>query len=91
MSIEEVWKEREEAVGAMKAYLTDMPSKGYSESWTYHNEILFCYPATVAFVHGPQGSGKTRLLQTVLKEFDRYTILLYLLSSQSLTICVESR
>lgn len=53
----EVWRERREAVDAMKAYLTDMPS-------------------TITFIHGPQGSGKTRMLQTVLKEFDRKSLVI---------------
>ncbi|KAH8102922.1 RNA12 protein-domain-containing protein [Cristinia sonorae] len=49
---EEVWKERQDAAGALERYLSDLPS-------------------TVTFVHGPQGSGKTRLLNQVLKDTKR--------------------
>ncbi|KAG6879038.1 hypothetical protein C0992_005663 [Termitomyces sp. T32_za158] len=49
------WKERKEAVGAIKSYLSD-------------------FPTTVEFIHGPQGSGKTRLLETVLENSGRHTI-----------------
>ncbi|KAG6820790.1 hypothetical protein H0H93_011555 [Arthromyces matolae] len=46
------WREREEAVNSIKAYLSDFPS-------------------TLQFIHGPQGSGKTRLLEAVLKDSGR--------------------
>ncbi|KAH7889953.1 RNA12 protein-domain-containing protein [Phlebopus sp. FC_14] len=33
-------------------------------------------PTTVAFVHGPQGSGKSRMLSTVLRDFGRKAIVI---------------
>ncbi|KAF7292929.1 hypothetical protein MIND_01192000 [Mycena indigotica] len=49
---EDVWKEREEAKKATRAYIAD-------------------WPTTVAFVHGPQGSGKSSLMNAVLSENKR--------------------
>ncbi|TRM59397.1 RNA12 protein-domain-containing protein [Schizophyllum amplum] len=37
---------------------------------TYLND----FPNTIAFVHGPQGSGKTRMVRAVLEPFDRPTL-----------------
>ena len=33
-----------------------------------------CLSASVAFIHGPQGSGKTRLLASVLKDSNRFAL-----------------
>ncbi|KAF8078176.1 RNA12 protein-domain-containing protein [Lyophyllum atratum] len=63
---EEVWKERDDAVGSLKSYLSDLPT-------------------TVAFVHGPQGSGKTRMLEAVLKESGRSAMIIDCRSLQSTT------
>ncbi|RDB21358.1 Mitochondrial escape protein 2 [Hypsizygus marmoreus] len=54
---EEVWRERDEAVSALKSYLTELPT-------------------TVALIHGPQGSGKTRMLESVLKESGRKALVI---------------
>ncbi|KAH9952207.1 RNA12 protein-domain-containing protein [Amylocystis lapponica] len=55
--IEEVWKERRDAEGALERYLTDKPS-------------------TVAFVHGPQGSGKSAMIAASLKDTGRKAIVI---------------
>ncbi|KAJ7184170.1 RNA12 protein-domain-containing protein [Mycena filopes] len=34
------------------------------------------WPSTIAFVHGPQGSGKTHLLEGILKDTDRSTLII---------------
>ncbi|EIW85363.1 hypothetical protein CONPUDRAFT_135128 [Coniophora puteana RWD-64-598 SS2] len=52
-----VWKERKEAEGLLKSYLSDLPT-------------------TVAFVHGPQGSGKTSMLTNVIGDVDRKTLII---------------
>ncbi|KAH0584119.1 hypothetical protein H2248_009688 [Termitomyces sp. 'cryptogamus'] len=52
-----VWRERKEAVSAIKTYLSD-------------------FPTTIEFIHGPQGSGKTRLLETVLKDSGRKAMII---------------
>ncbi|KAK7023862.1 mitochondrial escape protein 2 [Favolaschia claudopus] len=52
---EDVWKERQQAEAALRAYIADWPS-------------------TVAFLHGPQGSAKTGLVQTVLKDSGRRSL-----------------
>lgn len=35
------------------------------------NMLRVLIPDTVAFVHGPQGSGKSRMLNDLLKDTDR--------------------
>ncbi|KAJ6547159.1 RNA12 protein-domain-containing protein [Mycena capillaripes] len=43
------------------------------------------WPNTIAFVHGPQGSGKTRLLETVLKDAGRKALTIDCRSLQNAT------
>ncbi|KAG6910918.1 hypothetical protein DXG01_006601 [Tephrocybe rancida] len=62
--VEHVWRERKEAVGAVKFYLSD-------------------FPTTVEFIHGPQGSGKTRMLEAVLKDSGRKALVIDCRSLQS--------
>lgn len=69
-----VWKERKEAESALRSYLNDLPSKccprpGFQIPTRL---IIIIALATVTFIHGPAGSGKTRLLKAVLKETDRW-------------------
>ncbi|KAG6854990.1 hypothetical protein C0991_009813 [Blastosporella zonata] len=52
-----VWRERGEAVGAIKLYLSE-------------------FPTTVQFIHGPQGSGKTRMLEAVLEGSGRKAMII---------------
>lgn len=52
-----VWKERQEAEGSLKRYLSDIPS-------------------TIAFIHGPQGSGKSALLTALMNENHRKHIII---------------
>lgn len=69
--VEEIWRERDEAVDAIKAYFTDLPGKK-QKLHTYKFQLLIYNIASVAFIHGPQGSGKTRMLEAVLKDSGRY-------------------
>lgn len=56
----------------MKNYLSDLPSLSLPvKSDFVQLIIIYALSATVAFVHGPQGSGKTRMLKTVLQETER--------------------
>lgn len=67
---EEVWKERRDAESSVRTYITDMPctlrkaAEGFP-TLTPH------VTATIAFIHGPQGSGKTTMLNDVLKDSNR--------------------
>ena len=48
--------------------------EGWKERTEAHDALrayLTDLPVTITFVHGPQGSGKSRMLQTVLDEVDR--------------------
>jgi len=68
------WKERKDAEAAINAYLAESPSVFLlMASITNPLLILPLKIATITFVHGPQGSGKTAMLDTVLKQSDRYS------------------
>ncbi|KAI5900140.1 uncharacterized protein SCHCODRAFT_02607113 [Schizophyllum commune H4-8] len=44
------------------------------EAFTAIRAYLNDFPSTVAFIHGPQGSGKTRMARAVLEPLDRPTL-----------------
>ena len=60
----EMWQERNDAENAVRVYLSDLPSKRIS-----FRKKLFSDGKldTVTFLHGPAGSGKTEMLQSILK------------------------
>ncbi|KAG6811871.1 hypothetical protein H0H92_005447 [Tricholoma furcatifolium] len=57
LSTGNIWKERNDAIGAIKSYLSDLPS-------------------TIEFIHGPQGSGKTIMLEAILRESNRTAMII---------------
>ncbi|KAI0797741.1 exonuclease [Abortiporus biennis] len=55
--VEGVWKERQDAEGALARYLSDLPT-------------------TVAFIHGPQGSGKRRMISAAIETRKRKALVI---------------
>lgn len=72
LEIQGVWKERQEVERTIRTYLDDFPSKlsELLERSPFLCSLCFII-ATVAFLHGPQGSGKSRLLETMIQDSDR--------------------
>ncbi|KAG1749107.1 RNA12 protein-domain-containing protein [Suillus paluster] len=58
----DIWKERKDAEIAVRSYLSELPCKSYS--------------STVAFVHGPQGSGKYHMLQAIIRDTGRKALVI---------------
>lgn len=72
---EAAWQERQDAEAALRDYLHDLPSERlmyYVFLSRYISPI-----ANIAFLYGPQGSGKSKMLSRILQEKKRY-IPLYL-------------
>lgn len=67
------WKERRDAEEAVRAYLSDFPSMIFVFSKLFAM-LTHLQLDTVAFVHGPQGSGKSSMLSAILKENERYDV-----------------
>lgn len=66
------WKERREAEEGVKKYLADFPSKYCCCAVAMLSTSFFELTDTVTFIHGPQGSGKSRMLSRLLKDSGRY-------------------
>jgi CDP-glycerol glycerophosphotransferase (TagB/SpsB family) len=62
---ESVWQERKDAEDMLTRYLNDLPCKSSPVAATRH--VLNDLSATVAFLHGPQGSGKHHMLMTAIE------------------------
>ncbi|KAF9532412.1 RNA12 protein-domain-containing protein [Crepidotus variabilis] len=67
--------------GVLESLPTQRPA--YEDVWKERKDAeasikayLADMPATIAFVHGPQGSGKTSMLNTVLEESGRNTLII---------------
>ncbi|KAJ7134886.1 RNA12 protein-domain-containing protein [Mycena epipterygia] len=73
-SAEEIWKKRKQAEADMHASFADSTTAfvhGPQDSVKRARAYLADWPSTIAFVHGPHGSGKTRVVQVVLKDAGR--------------------
>jgi hypothetical protein len=70
---ENLWKDRKEAENALRSYLVEAPSEFTADQIPVASDIL--HIGTIAFVHGPQGSGKSSMLNRVLKDMNRYVTL----------------
>lgn len=70
---ENLWKDREEAEKALRSYLVEAPSEFTADQIPVVSDIL--HTGTIAFVHGPQGSGKSSMLNRALKDTNRYVTL----------------
>jgi putative ribosome biogenesis GTPase RsgA len=67
---ENLWKDRKEAENALRSYLVEAPSEFAVDQIQLISDILDI--GTIAFVHGPQGSGKSSMLNRALKDTNRY-------------------
>ena len=60
-----------------------------------HLKVLMENTDTVTFVHGPQGSGKSSMLDSLLKNYKRYveqlTIILYIAKHYPVQTCFVDR
>ena len=68
---EAAWHERQDVETALKNYLDDMPSM----SFIILNIVFPCQltpTANIAFLYGPQGSGKSKMLSRILQDKKRY-------------------
>lgn len=66
---EVAWQERQGVETALSHYLDDMPSMSSL------NAVSPCqrtFIANIVFVHGPQGSGKSKMLSRILQDKKRY-------------------
>ena len=63
-----VWKDRQDAEEQVQAYLNDLPSEWFSPAC---KGLIQHFSGTVTFIHGPQGSGKTSMLFSLLSKMDR--------------------
>jgi len=64
------WQERQDAETALRSYLDDLPSMS---SWKVVYQSHFTSAAKIAFLHGPQGSGKSKMLSRILQDKKRYS------------------
>jgi len=69
-----IWKERKDAESALRNYLSDLPCKFLVTFHKPSDETTQI--ATVAFVHGPQGSGKSSMVEAAIRSTDRFVVLL---------------
>lgn len=67
---EATWQEREDAETALRNYLDDLPSMFF---WNIVYPSDFTSTANIAFLHGPQGSGKSKMLSRILQDKKRYS------------------
>lgn len=68
---EATWQERQEAETALRNYLDDLPS--VPVFWNVVYPSHFTSTANIAFLLGPQGSGKSRMLSRILQDKKRYS------------------
>jgi putative ribosome biogenesis GTPase RsgA len=69
-----VWEERKEAEGMLERYLIDVPSEHCSDMEITMATDFSRVIGTIAFVHGPAGSGKSSVINRLLKDFHRYLL-----------------
>lgn len=68
--VSSAWKEREDALGSLQRYLSDIPST--PTNYVVGTNLVDMILDTVTFLHGPQGSGKSRMLAAILKDTKRF-------------------
>ena len=65
-----LWKDREDTVNFLRAYLHDLPGESTS-SIPFATNLTIFMQETATFVYGPIGSGKNLIVREVVDDFHR--------------------